>query len=142
MAAPPATDDEFFNLVRRSGVVSSGRLDEYLAGRRPAGAVPSDSRAAAQAALAEGLLTRYQAEQLLAGADRNFLLAGKYLILERIGHGGSSAVFFANHAAIQRPVALKVLPDKPGREPGDTGPLLSRGPGRGDAGPPEYRRHL
>src|SRR5262245_10903405 len=110
MAAPPVTDEAFFELVRRSGVVKSTRLDEYLSRRRPAEAGQAGPRAAAQAAVGDGLLTKYQAEQLLGGRYRNFVVAGKYLILERIGNGGSSAVFLANHVAIQRPVALKVLP--------------------------------
>jgi tetratricopeptide (TPR) repeat protein len=110
MAVPPVTVDAFFELVRRSGVVKSKRLDEYLARRRPTEAGLAGVRAAAQAALADGLLTKFQAEQLLAGRHRNFLIAGKYLILERIGNGGSSTIFLATHVAIHRPVALKVLP--------------------------------
>src|SRR5262249_33647805 len=64
-----------------------------------------------------GLLTKYQAEELLAGRWRNFVVAGKYLILERIGHGGMSSIFLANHLAIQRPVALKVLPRNQAENP-------------------------
>jgi serine/threonine protein kinase len=110
MAAPPVSFDGFYELVRRSGVLESKRLDEYIARRRPADAGQATARSAAQAAVADGLLTKFQAEQLLAGRHRNFVIAGKYLILERIGHGGSSAIFLATHSAIQRPVALKVLP--------------------------------
>jgi serine/threonine protein kinase len=117
MAAPPVTDAEFFELVRRSGVVTARRLDEYLASHRHAGAGPVAAGVAAQSALSEGLLTKYQAEQVLAGRYRNFLVAGKYLVLERIGYGGCSAVFLAHHVAIGRPVALKVLPPNHAQNP-------------------------
>ncbi len=60
--------------------------------------------------MADGLLTQFQAEQLLAGRWRNFVMGGKYKILERIGAVGSSAVFLAEHLVMQRLVALKVLP--------------------------------
>ncbi len=117
MAAPPVTDEAFFELVNRSGLLPSNRLNAYLASRGPVAGGPGGARAAAQAALTEGLLTKYQAEQLLVGRWRNFLCAGKYLILERVGHGGSSAIFLANHLAIQRPVALKVLPENKAENP-------------------------
>ncbi len=117
MAAPPVTDEAFFELVGRSGVLSSRRLNAYLSSRRPGAGGPGEARGAAQAAVTDGLLTKYQAEQLLTGRWRNFLCAGKYLILERVGHGGSSAIFLANHLAIQRPVALKVLPANKAENP-------------------------
>jgi serine/threonine protein kinase len=117
MAAPPVTDEAFFELVSRSGVLSSKRLNAYLSSRRPGAGGSGEARAAAQAAVSDGLLTKYQAEQLLTGRWRNFLCAGKYLILERVGHGGMSAIFLANHLAVQRPVALKVLPANKAENP-------------------------
>src|SRR5262249_43933579 len=77
----------------------------------------SDARAAALAAVNDALVTKYQAEQLLAGRWRNFLVAEKYLILEQISQGGTSTIFLANHLAIHRPVALKILPANQAENP-------------------------
>ncbi len=55
MAAPPVTAEGFYELVRRSEVVTPKRLDAYLALRRPDEGGPADARAAAQAALTDGL---------------------------------------------------------------------------------------
>ncbi len=71
MAAPPVSDEAFFELVRRSQVLSSKRLNAYLASRAPVEGGDAQALAAAQAAVADGLLTAYQAEQLLAGRWRN-----------------------------------------------------------------------
>ncbi len=117
MAAPPVTVEAFYELVRRSQIMTPTRLDAYVSLRRPTDSGIADARAAARAAILDGLLTKYQAEELLVGRWRNFVVAGKYLILERIGHGGSSAIFLANHLAIQRPVALKVLPTNQAANP-------------------------
>jgi hypothetical protein len=88
MASPPVTVEAFFELVRRSEVVAPARLDAYLAQHRATECGPADARAAAQVAVREGLLTKYQAEELLGGRWRNFLVSGKYLIFERIGLTG------------------------------------------------------
>jgi tetratricopeptide (TPR) repeat protein len=117
MAAAPVTADAFFDLVKRSGVVRAKRLEAYAAGRPPVGGEPNTAADAARAAIADGLLTTYQAEQLLAGRWRNFIVARKYLILERVGWGGSSAVFLAKHLVMKRLVALKVLPTDQAENP-------------------------
>ncbi len=57
-----------------------------------------------------GLLTKYQAEQLLAGRWRNFIIGGKYKLLERLGKGGMALVFLCEHQVMKRLVALKILP--------------------------------
>ena len=59
--------------------------------------------------MAAHLLTPYQADRLAAGKYKGFLLGG-YVILDKIGTGGMGQVFLAEHAAMRRRVAIKVLP--------------------------------
>ena len=65
------------------------------------------------AAVAEALvrherLTKFQAQQLLAG--RRKLTLGQYIIVDELGHGGMGQVFRARHSLMGRTVAIKVLP--------------------------------
>jgi serine/threonine-protein kinase len=54
------------------------------------------------------LLTPYQAERVLAG--RAFDLAlGQYVVLERLGQGGTGEVFKARHRVMRRMAAVKVI---------------------------------
>ena len=56
-----------------------------------------------------GLITRWQADKLLAGKHKGFRL-GKYKLLGQIGKGGMSSVYLAEHELMKRRVAIKVLP--------------------------------
>jgi serine/threonine protein kinase len=55
-----------------------------------------------------GLLTKFQAELLLAGRTHGFIL-GQYRILDQLGQGGMGRVFKAVHQTMNRVVAVKVL---------------------------------
>lgn len=57
-----------------------------------------------------GLLTRFQAQQLLAGKSKGFLIAGKYRLLDVLGKGGMGKVYLCEHVRMKRKVALKILP--------------------------------
>lgn len=72
----------------------------------PAG--ESHERALADLLVARGLLTPFQAEQMLVG--RRKLTLGQYKILDAIGQGGMGRVFRAEHVMMGREVAIKVLP--------------------------------
>src|SRR5438105_8034719 len=56
----------------------------------------------------KGLLTRFQAEQLLQGKWRRFTI-GNYKVLDRLGSGGMGNVYLCEHKLMRKRVAVKVL---------------------------------
>src|ERR1041385_9072824 len=105
MPASKSTDRQsFLASLRESGLLTGEQLDEA------ARLVPDSNRGrlVARALVAKGLLTRFQAEQVLAGRTAGFSL-GQYRILDLLGEGGMGRVFKAQHLTMSRVVALKVL---------------------------------
>ncbi|HEX4611408.1 MAG TPA: serine/threonine-protein kinase [Urbifossiella sp.] len=100
------TPTEFLGRVRKSGLLEPARLDAYLS-TRPCDDLPLEALAARMQA--DGLLTPFQAAQLLRGKSRRFVL-GRYKVLDRIGLGGMGEVFLAEHLDMRRRAAVKVLP--------------------------------
>lgn len=97
-----------------SGLVTSGQIEsceKQVAGQRDA-PPRADHRhwdaACATLLVQQGSLTRFQADQLLAG--RSKLTLGQYEIVDELGRGGMGQVFRARHALMGRMVAIKVLP--------------------------------
>ncbi|MGL6096628.1 MAG: serine/threonine-protein kinase, partial [Fimbriiglobus sp.] len=102
--AQAATTDELVLRLRRSGLVPPAELDPYLAALPP-GLPP---RTVLDRLIADHFLTPFQAERLAAGKYKGFLLGG-YIILDKIGAGGMGQVYLAEHTAMRRLVAVKVL---------------------------------
>jgi eukaryotic-like serine/threonine-protein kinase len=102
----------------RDTALASGLLDEAQVtaaeqevgkGVDPQAADPEAwDRAVSERLVASGLLTAFQAREMLAGR-RRFRL-GQYTVLDEIGRGGMGQVFRAEHAMMGREVAVKVLP--------------------------------
>src|SRR6516225_10207161 len=107
--AAPANINEFLDLVRKSGVMEEKRLEAYVQKGRTAGTLPSEPSKLAGLFVHEGLLTHFQAEQIMLGKWRRFTI-GKYKVLERLGSGGMGSVYLCEHKFMRRRVAVKVLP--------------------------------
>jgi serine/threonine-protein kinase len=103
----PATSMDrktFLANVRRSGLVAPDQLAAAVV------ALPDTERGrlVARALVERGLLTKFQAELLLAGRTSGFVL-GQYRITDQLGRGGMGRVFKARHQTMNRVVALKMI---------------------------------
>jgi serine/threonine-protein kinase len=116
MSDSSQTLDDFLRVLRASGLVDAGKIDQALApwmdteGRLPLGAEPVPEGLVA-ALIESGQLTPWQVDQLRKGRHKGFVL-GKYKLLRLLGAGGMSSVYLAEHATLHHKVAIKVLPVK------------------------------
>jgi serine/threonine protein kinase len=99
------TSWEFLEVLERSHLLSPEQMAELR--DQPQGDRPRDPGDLARGLVARGILTRWQAQQLLAG--QHFFFLGKYKLVERLGLGGMGVVFKAEHAPTHRTVAVKVM---------------------------------
>jgi serine/threonine-protein kinase len=105
MPFPPSiSTDVFLANLRQSRLLSE---EEMVAVEQEARTLER-GKLLARALVERGVLTRFQAELLLAGRTKGFIL-NQYVVLDQIGVGGMGRVFKARHSAMGRIVALKVL---------------------------------
>jgi serine/threonine protein kinase len=105
----PSNNNEFLELIRKSGVVEEAKQTAYVKQLRDANQLPPEPSKLAGLMVRDGLLTFFQAEQFLLGKWKRFTI-GKYKVLERLGSGGMGQVFLCEHKLMRRRVAVKVLP--------------------------------
>lgn len=110
----PQTREELLSLIQKSGVADEKRLNAVLS--KASANMPADAKSLASLLVREGVLTAFQAEQLLEGKWRRFVI-GKYRVLERIGSGGMSSVYLCEHKFMRRRAAVKVLPTSMAEDP-------------------------
>ena len=111
MASSPSTAGQFLDLCKGSQLFEPGHLERFVRGQP----LPANATLTAERLVQAGLLTPFQAKQLLLGRNQNFLL-GPYKVLEQIGQGGMGTVFLAEHTALlleARRCADKVLVEDP-----------------------------
>jgi formylglycine-generating enzyme required for sulfatase activity/tRNA A-37 threonylcarbamoyl transferase component Bud32 len=87
--------------------MSSEEIKAFWAALKPEER-PRDGDGFAQALVAGGKLTKFQAQELQAGRGGG-LVMGDYLLLAEIGAGGMGKVYKAQHRRMKRVVALKVM---------------------------------
>lgn len=109
VAASDSSLQDFWQLLWKSGLIDAAKLLAYGKRLRNDPLGPTTAEEFARRLVRDGLVTRMQAEYLLKGRWRGFMLE-KYRLLERLGKGGTGAVYLAAHIPMHRLVAIKVLP--------------------------------
>jgi serine/threonine-protein kinase len=103
------TAAEFLALLRKSRLLSNGQLEASIQQQALDDMLTPED--AADAMVARGVLTRYQANRLLAGSRRGLFL-DDYRIVEILGFGGMGYLYAAEDLKTGWKVALKVLSDR------------------------------
>jgi len=104
--AVPNTAQELLDLIRKSALLPSEKLAQFLGKHEP---LPAEAKELAKHLIRDKLLTAFQLKLLLAGRYKGFRL-GQYLLLDQIGQGGMGAVYRAEHEVSGQRAAIKVLP--------------------------------
>jgi serine/threonine protein kinase len=112
------TVDDFLDVVRKSKVLDEEKVTAFLERLSRDQKTFEKPEQIATKLYQEGLLSTFQARQLLQGRWRRFSIGGKYRLLEMIGQGGMGAVYLCEHVSLRRLVALKVMPEDKIKAPG------------------------
>jgi serine/threonine-protein kinase len=100
----------FLQAIRSSSILSGPQLERVEAEAAEAGDAAEPSEFAARL-VKEGLLTEFQAKQILKGKTQG-LVFGRYVILDVLGRGAMARVYKAWHRMMGRVVAIKILDAK------------------------------
>src|SRR5436190_8854880 len=104
MAIAPASSSDVYELLRQSGIHTPAQLAALIP--NPS-ALPPDPQKALGMLVSKGVLTRFQAEQIIQGRHRGFRM-GSYVVQSVLGRGGMGAVYLGEHKELRRKVAIKV----------------------------------
>lgn len=103
--------DSFLAVIKRSALLTEEQVDSELERFRASEEAIDDAKAFATYLVKNKRLTVWQAEKVLQGKHKGFVL-GRYRLLSLLGKGGMSSVYLAEHMVMKRHCALKVLPSK------------------------------
>ena len=100
-----STAEQFFETLQKSSLLSAEHMSQLRKALDARGNV--DPKALAGKLVERNLLTKWQADELMKGRGDFFL--GRYKLLDHLGAGARGTVYKAQHAAMNRIVALKVM---------------------------------
>lgn len=103
--------EAFLNALDKSALLT----DDQLARARDALLLAGNAEEMSHLLIDQGLLTEWQAAQLLAGPAR--FQVGNYVLLDLLGRGGMGSVFLARHKKMDRQVAMKIVSRRVGKDP-------------------------
>ncbi len=101
-----ATLEAFSEQLLKSRIVPESRALKFLQSEEAHAA--SDATAMARLAIRHGLVTRYQAEEILQERGRR-LRVNEYILLDVLGYGGMGLVYVGRHVDHEQRVAIKLL---------------------------------
>jgi serine/threonine protein kinase len=104
----PTSPETLLDALRTTDLIEPNRLAGFLDRFGKGHARPPSPIELTSALVREGLLTHFQAEQLLHGKERK-LAIGKYKVLDCLGSGAMGTVYLCEHPQMRRLVAVKVL---------------------------------
>ena len=111
----PRIADEFLAVLKKSGLLSAVQIESAIE------SYDLDKLAngteVAHTLLRRGLITRFQADEMLCGRSRGFFV-DNYLLQEILGTGGMGRVYLAQDTNTGKQYALKMLPQTMQTEPG------------------------
>jgi serine/threonine protein kinase len=114
--AAPSTADDLLTLLDKSQLLGSVDFDGYLRQRRHSKPLPASPAELAADLVGDGLLTRFQADNLLQGKWMRFFI-GPYKVLDTLGAGTCGIVYLCEHDRMRHRVAIKVLQGAKARDP-------------------------
>jgi serine/threonine protein kinase len=107
---PVKKPEAFLKFLKKSKLLDS----EGLAKATEMAQECADAKSLARGLFKNGSLTRWQAEQLLAG--RTAFFVGKYKLVGLLARGRMGGVFLAEHTIMDRTVVVKAIPKDLGRD--------------------------
>lgn len=102
------TPDDFIEMLEKSSLLNAARVDEA---RRLVQGL-TEPAAIARKLVQQNLISRWQAQQLLAG--RHSLFISKYRLLDLLGQDAVGPIYLAEHTQMDRRVILKTLARREG----------------------------
>ncbi|MEZ6136553.1 MAG: serine/threonine-protein kinase [Pirellulaceae bacterium] len=108
-SVPHINVSTFIEVIKRSELIEPKRLEHALKSVVLTSGSDRTASDISEQLIIAGLITKWQAAQLLKGKYRGFML-GKYVIRRPLGRGGMSVVYEAEHSVLNTRVAIKILP--------------------------------